>query len=292
MRIALAFLVLFALAPVTASALALHSVILCLNSTNSCDLSLHNEVNPVNRSLTEQLIIGSQNIGNNFVQAGSLPGALSAEAHMQGWHSFAGPRRPEGTATLKATVNLCDPASPNVCINPGSPVPIPWPNLNFSGFAQVTGAGSAYVTVSAHADGAYLFGDIIAADSTTFFEDADRPLAPTDGSNSGLMTKPGTPGSFVLSMTIKALAGCSGFCDAHANGGSTLKFVTGEDAFLGVPDGWTIQSDDLNIVDNRWIDPTATVPVPAPLAMLAVAVGGLVCWSARARTGRGVRGRG
>ncbi|MFK7868622.1 MAG: VPLPA-CTERM sorting domain-containing protein [Roseobacter sp.] len=86
---------------------------------------------------------------------------------------------------------------------------------------------------------------------------------------------------FSLAMSLTGTAGAFGSGDTKATGvfdsGNTLSFSKTGPAFL-LPDGFTISAPELNIVNNRWIDPrvqVSPVPLPAGVPLLLAAVGSL-----------------
>jgi hypothetical protein len=81
-----------------------------------------------------------------------------------------------------------------------------------------------------------------------------------------------------VKMGVSALASCNEpGCTAIVALAPSFHFVDGEQAFIGLPDGWTVQSEDFNIVDNIWTDPrnatVASIPEPPTFALFAVFAG-------------------
>jgi len=66
--------------------------------------------------------------------------------------------------------------------------------------------------------------------------------------------------------------------DAEFSAFNSLGFVS-EAPVFDLPDGFTVFSSELNIVDNRWLDPritappTAAVPLPSSLPLLLIGLG-------------------
>ncbi|MGB5494496.1 MAG: hypothetical protein WBM97_08455, partial [Sedimenticolaceae bacterium] len=98
-------------------------------------------------------------------------------------------------------------------------------------------------------------------------------FAPDAGATTGVDT---TSGAFSVKLDFAAMVSCSTTgCVAAVDASHSLGFADDGPAFLGLPDGWTVWSEDINIVDNRWIDPRASseppaadVPTPATLPLI------------------------
>jgi MYXO-CTERM domain-containing protein len=198
--------------------------------------------------------------------------------------------RVEAVASMKGTVQLCAPGStPGVCTppTPGVPVPIPYPNFNFtSTHTQTDGnsLASLFLRVSIGDDAGTLTG---VASRTVLGNAGTVNFGPDDGATTDLFT---STGAFPVKFDIGALVGCSATgCVSAVDASHSLSFAGGAPAFLGLPEGWTVWSEELNIVDNRWIDPRVPTKapsngVPAP-ATAPLVLAGLAAFTARRRRG-------
>lgn len=92
-------------------------------------------------------------------------------------------------------------------------------------------------------------------------------------------------GTFSVTFRLQGSATSSGFgtrlASATFNSFNSLGFSTDGPAFI-LPEGYTVNAPELGIIDNRWIDPRATVdpppspvPLPAGLPLLLAGIGGL-----------------
>lgn len=193
--------------------------------------------------------------------------------------------RVESVASMKGSVNLCAPGSaPGVCTPPapGAPIPIPYPNFYLSTTNTQTGShalGLLSVVVSIN-------GDAVDSQSLTGVSGL-QTLGPANGATTGMFT---STGAFEVKFDIAAIVTCSTTgCVAEVDASHSLSFVEGAPAFLGLPDGWTVWSEDLNIVDNRWTDPRVTSAPPPPsadvpaAATLPLSIAGLAAFAVRRR---------
>ncbi|MCP5143766.1 MAG: hypothetical protein H6978_02965 [Gammaproteobacteria bacterium] len=177
--------------------------------------------------------------------------------------------RPEAIATLLGTVNLCAPGStPAMCIAPSEPVPMPYPNLHYSATIQ-NGGGVAQLSAIVSVNG----NDVGTARDTA---SASNMGWLNPASVAGMTTSTGV---LTIRMSLAAIASCQAApCVSLVDASNSLGFMEGVPAFLGLADGWTVQSTDFGIVDNLWTDPrvTSVVPVPAALPLVVAGVGLLV----------------
>lgn len=84
---------------------------------------------------------------------------------------------------------------------------------------------------------------------------------------------------FNFSGSAGVVGGTDSFASARLNALNTLSFSKTGPAFI-LPDGLTVNAPELNIQNNRWIDPRVTVapspvPLPAGLPLLLAALGAL-----------------
>jgi len=188
----------------------------------------------------------------------------------------AGTARPEAIATLTGTVNLCAPTStPAMCIAPSEPIPIPYPNLHYSATVQ-NGGGVAQVSAVVAING----NDVGTARDTASPSHMGW-LNPA--SVAGMTTSTGV---LTIRMSLSAIASCqTAPCVSLVDASNSLGFMEGVPAFLGLAEGWTVQSTDFGIVDNLWTDPRITTVVPVPAA-LPLAGSGIVLLARRRRRGR------
>jgi len=71
--------------------------------------------------------------------------------------------------------------------------------------------------------------------------------------------------------------------DAHINAFNSLSFATLGPVFI-LPEGFTVNSVEANIVNNRWIDPrVSAVPIPAAIWLFGSGLMGLLGFSRRKR---------
>ena len=187
--------------------------------------------------------------------------------------------RVESVASMKGSVNLCAPGSaPGVCTPPapGAPIPIPYPNFYLSTTNTQTGShalGLLSVVVSIN-------GDAVDSQRLTGVSGL-QTLGPANGATTGMFT---STGAFEVKFDIAAIVTCSTTgCVAEVDASHSLGFVEGAPAFLGLPDGWTVWSEDLNIVDNRWTDPRTSSPPPSgnvpAAATLPLSIAGLAAFA-------------
>jgi hypothetical protein len=136
-------------------------------------------------------------------------------------------------------------------------------NLNFSGFSEpgnpVSKRVDFFKSEGATNSGADTVGDVFAQSLTaTLLLDWSIP--------------------FVVEFSMGGSAGTSGYGDSFATAVfdslNSLSFSKTGPAFI-LPDGFTVNAPELNIINNRWSDPRliSPVPLPASLPILAVALG-------------------
>lgn len=198
--------------------------------------------------------------------------------------------RVEAVASMKGTVRLCAPGNTSgVCTppTPGVPVPIPYPNFILtSTHTQTDGnsLASLFVRVSIGDDAGTLTG---VASTTVLGNAGSVNFGPDDGATTDLFTSTGT---FPIQFDIGALVGCSATgCVSAIDASHSLSFAGDAPTFLGLPEGWTVWSEELNIADNRWTDPRVPTDapsngVPAPTTVSLV-LAGLAAFTARRRRG-------
>lgn len=199
--------------------------------------------------------------------------------------------RVESIASMQGTVNLCAPGgAPGVCAPPapGVPVPIPYPNFHLTTNQTQTDAHSlasltARVSISATGNAAGVSQDVVSLN--VLGPHSNSPFGPDSGATTGVDT---TTGAFTVKFDLAAIVSCSTTgCVSAVDASHSLGFVEGAPAFLGLPDGWSVWSQELNIADNRWTDPrtpseppSADAPAPATLPLI---LAGLAAFAARRR---------
>ena len=198
--------------------------------------------------------------------------------------------RVEAVASMKGTVQLCAPGgTPGVCTPPapGVPVPIPYPNFILTSTHTQTDSNSLaslFFRVSIGDDTGTLQG---VASKTVLGNAGGVSLGPDNGATTRLFT---STGAFPIMFDIGALVGCSKTgCVSAIDASHSLSFVGDAPTFLGLPEGWTVWSEELNIADNRWIDPRVQTEapwngVPAP-PTVALVLAGLAAVTVRRRRG-------
>ncbi len=173
------------------------------------------------------------------------------------------------------------------------------PNIRVTGSVNGIGPGGvAEIRADVHLEGQKSSGAATSTSPNTYIA-TNSPLAspPIVGGfsydfarDTVLTLDPSLPFSLEITLFGEARTSNFGasFGEATYESFNSLSFVTGLPAF-NLPEGYTIFSSQLNIFDNRWIDPRvevappSTVPIPASGLFLLSVLGGVAALKRRTK---------